>query len=254
MEIKKNLFQAASAHALCISFLAGIVAAVFLGLDKSLALAEANVRESLAVFVFLQPSVSDAQARLLMEALRSRDRDILSIAYHSREEAIQEAQKDVTLAKALLVLKENPLPSSLRVTYDDPAWLQRSAPLEIAPDMPEIQEIRWDASARSVFRSLHQWRQWFWRISALSAGLLGVGSFFGLYRFWVQRPPLAQLAWPLVLGVFGGALGVLVWTGAINQLGADAMAYRPASPSYWPILAGAIGGLACAGFGAAHEG
>jgi hypothetical protein len=253
MTIRKMLFHVSSAQILLISFSMGITTAVFMGINQSLLSAENTFRRSLGVSLFLSSTITDQEALILSDAFKTKDPEIVSIAYVSKADAAQEAQKDEVLSKTLLLLKENPLPASLQITYSDQAWLDRGAPTDALPKTSDIQEIRWDGASRSAFRALNQWRQWVTRLAVLSGGIVMLWSFVGIYRALAERLSFARLACPVLLGAFAGALSILVWRAALHQLGTDAMAYAPATRTFWPLLAGALGGLAYAGSGAKRD-
>ena len=171
MNIRQAVFQPERAHVFMISFLLGLTAALLLGIDRVLASAEESLRSQLAVAVFFQSSEPDEAARRISESLRGRDSAIESAQFISKQAALQDAQQDPALARSLMVLKDNPLPASTILRYRDEAWLERGEPAETLRGVPQIQEIRWDARARSSFRSLHQWRAWLLRLAAFSCPL-----------------------------------------------------------------------------------
>ncbi|MFA5975674.1 MAG: permease-like cell division protein FtsX [Elusimicrobiota bacterium] len=253
MTIRKMLFHASSVQVLLISFFMGITSAVYMGINQSLLSTEDVFRRSLGVSLFLSSTLTDQEALRLADTLKTQDTEIVSIAYLSKADATQEAQKDEALSKTLLLLKENPLPSSLQITYSDRAWLDRNAPTDALPKTPDIQEIRWDAASRSAFRALNQWRHWLMRLAVLSGGVVVLWSFVGIYRSLAERISFAQLACPVLVGACGGALSILAWRAALHQLGADAMTTPPMSRMAWPLLAGALSGLAYTGSGAKRE-
>ena len=253
MNFWKSIWQPAYAQLLMISFLLGMTAALFSGVERALSSAEASLRPSLQVTLVLPSSFSDAQADVFSSALRSQDPDILSTVFVSRQEALEQAQKDPVLAKSIMLLKENPLPSSILLRYDDRAWLERSEPAETLKPSADIQEILWDPRARSTFRSLHQWRVWIFRLSGLCAAMLIVWSFFGIYRFLSLRSSFSRLILTLSIGLCGAAAAAGVWFFTLQNLGADAALYWPRGLSVFPLLIGAAAGIGFFGLGARCE-
>jgi len=236
-----------------LSFLLGVTSALLLGLQQTLGSAENAVKRSMAVAVLLSGSVNDAQATALLNSLKARDPEIESAVYMSKADALQEASKDPALAKSLMLLKENPLPASFVLRYSDRAWMERSEPAEPLKSLPEIQEIRWDAQARTVFRSLVQWRAWVLRLAAFAVMMLVVWSFFGVYRFLVLRAPVQPLMIQLGVGVVGGGIAVLLWEYALRCIGTDASVFRPDGFSFLPLVTGAAVAIACFGWGVCEE-
>src|SRR5438477_42047 len=160
MEIRNAFKQALNGHVLIVTFVVGLFATVIIGLHQSLSNAEAQVKNSLAVLVFLQTNQSDDEASQLAQRIKTQDPEILTVTFTSKAQAYQDALKDPGLAKSLLLLKSNPLPASLAIRLSDRAWWERTDPTENLKSIANIQEIRWDPQARSLFRALHRWRLW----------------------------------------------------------------------------------------------
>src|SRR3954468_23804142 len=99
MEKLKVFLRAVNAHVLIVAFLIGLFAAVLIGVQQNLAQAEASLRSSLAVVVFFQNDLSDANS--VIQGLRGQDREIENIEYTSKDQAYQEALKNPSLAKSL---------------------------------------------------------------------------------------------------------------------------------------------------------
>ncbi len=234
----------ANAHVLMVSFLLGGVGALLIGLQQSLGTAEASIRPALKVAVFIQDNVPDADAQKWANALPSFDPELESVTYISRQEALQKAQANPSLAKSLLLLRENPFPASVILNYRDSAWMERPEPAITIKSQPQVQEIRWDPETRSVFRSLRQWRAWLVRLSAFAMMMLIVWCFFGIYRFLSMKAPLAELLIQLGIGLIGGSLAVATWGFALRDIGTDAALYSPAGSRFF-LAAGhrAHGGL-----------
>lgn len=230
-----------------VSFLLGLTSALLLGVERSLASAQNKLRESLVAAVFFQASLSDDEAQKISDSLTTIDPAINSVRFISRQEALMDAQNDPALSRSIVILKENPLPASAVLTYRDTGWLQRSEPGEALRTVPQIQEIRWDASTRTSFRTFHQWRAWLIRLGGFSTTMLIVWAFFGLYRFLALRSPLSELGLQILVGIVGGGIALGLWVLALNQVGVDASLYRPQSASWFPLLTGAIVGLASFG-------
>lgn len=189
MDIRTRLFTPANAHVLMVSFLLGGVGALMIGLQQSLSTVEQAVRHQLNVAVFVQSAVSDPDAANWARALPATDPDIATITFIPRDEALQRAQGNPALVKSLLLLHENPFPASVVLQYKDRAWLERPEPALALRAMPQVQEIRWDPEARSVFRSLRQWRDWLSRLTFFALLMLFVWCFFGVYRFLARHAP-----------------------------------------------------------------
>ena len=200
MNFRTLLFRPNSAHVLLMTFFMGIAAALVFGLEQTLESAEDSIKQPLLVSIFMQSSFQDDQAQKWGETLRAMDPEIENMSFISKNQALQEAQKDLALAKSLMILKENPLPASFVLRYSDRAWLERNEPADLIKSLPEIQEIRWDAQARSVFRSLHQWRAWLTRFTAFAGVILMVWAFIGMYQFLAMRASLAEFALQLMIG------------------------------------------------------
>ena len=252
MEIRRRLLTPTNAHVLMVSFLLGGVGALLIGLDQSLKTAEESIRSTLKVAIFVQSNVSDADAEKWAGSLPSLDPDLESINFVSRQEALQKAQGNPALTKSLLLLRENPFPASVILRYKDIAWLDRPEPALNIKSQAEVQEIRWDPEARSVFRSLREWRMWLVRLTAFAMILLGVWCFFGIYRFLALKAPYAELFIQLGIGLIGGSLAVATWGFALRGVGSDAALYRPETISFWPLATALMASLATFGWKVNH--
>src|SRR5438874_8387345 len=122
MEINSYFKQAVNGHVLMVAFLVGLFATVLIGLQQTLMNAEEQVKNSLAVLVFLQTNVSDTEGNQMAQTLKVQDPEIQSVSFTSRDQAYQDALKDPAFAKPLMLLKSNPLPASLSIHYSDRAW------------------------------------------------------------------------------------------------------------------------------------
>src|SRR5579872_1948515 len=112
MNFRTLLFRPHSAHVLIMTFFMGIAAALVFGLEQTLKSAEDSIKQPLLVSIFMQSSFQDDQAQKWGEKLRAMDPEIQDLNFISRDQALLEAQKDMALAKSLMILKENPLPAS----------------------------------------------------------------------------------------------------------------------------------------------
>src|SRR6266700_3434879 len=157
MIIREQLFKLVNSHVLMVSFLLGGIGALLIGLQQSLKTAEESIRPALKVVVFVQSGITEDKAKKWADTLTTADPDLESAVFISRQQALDRAQGNPALAKSLLLLRDNPFPASVLLLYKDVAWLDRPEPAVVIKNQPEIQEIRWDPEARSVFRSLHQW-------------------------------------------------------------------------------------------------
>jgi hypothetical protein len=178
----------------------------------------------------------------------SRDPEIESLVFISRQQALQDAQGNPALMQSLLLLRDNPFPASVVIRYKDLAWLDRPEPAMDLRSQPQVQEIRWDPEARSVFRSLRQWRVWLVRLTAFAMIMLMVWCFFGVYRFVALKSPVAELMIQLGIGLIGGGLAVATWGMALREVGVDAALYRPESVSFWPLLTALLASVATFGW------
>ncbi len=253
MVIREQLFKPANAHVLMVSFLLGGIGALLIGLQQSLKTAEESIRPALKVVVFVQPAITDEKAKKWADTLVTADPELQSATFISRQEALDKAQGNPTLAKSLILLRDNPFPASVVLLYKDAAWLERPEPALLFKSQPEVQEIRWDPEARSVFRSLRQWRAWLLRLSAFAVLMLTVWCFFGLYRFLAMKAPYSELFIQLGIGLIGGSLAMATWGLALRGIGQDAALYRPEFVSFWPLAAALMAALATFGWKVSHE-
>jgi cell division protein FtsX len=253
MLIRGRLFKPANAHVLMVSFLLGGVGALLIGLQQSLKTAEDSIRPALQVVVFIQPTLSDDDSKKWATTLQSMDPDLESVTYISRQDALLKAQGNPALAKSLILLHNNPFPASVVLQYKDLAWLARPEPALTLKAQPQVLEIRWDPEARSVFRSLHEWRSWLLRISAFAVMMLSVWCFFGIYRFLAMKAPFGELFIQLGMGLIGGSLATATWGFALRDIGSDAALYRPETVSFWPLAAALMAALATFGWDVSHE-
>src|SRR5579872_1409837 len=251
MNFRTLLIRPNSAHVLLMAFFMSIAAALVFGLEQTLKSAEDSIKQSLLVSVFMQSSLSDEQAQKWGSQLQTKDSEIQNVNFISKDQALQEAQKDPSLARSLMILKENPLPSTFVLRYSDRAWLERDELATLLKSLPEIQEIRWDSQSRSVFRSLHQWRAWLIRFSAFSGVLLIVWAFMGIYQFLALRASLTEFAIQLLIGAVGGSIALALWGYTLQGLGPDAGVFRPSWFSMIPMLTGLVVAIGC--FGWSHH-
>ena len=242
-----NVWRPGHLHVLITSFVIGLFASVLIGLQQALAKAEASVKNSLSAVVFLQDAVPDRALAALADTFKAQDPEIVSITFTSKDQALQEAMKDPHLAKSLMLLKANPLPASFQLRYSDRAWWERFEPAETLRGQSAIQEIRWDAQAHSVFRSLRGWRLWTLRFSAFMGLILGVWAFIGLYRFLSLHGKAPELLMGLGLGWAGGALAWGLWSMGLRSIKADLSVLQPFWVWLLPMAAGAVAALCCFG-------
>jgi hypothetical protein len=231
-----------------VSFLLGGTGALMIGLQQSLRSVEQAIRPELTVAVFIQGNISDQEAATWANALPASDPEIISAKFVSRADALQKAQANPALVKSLLLLRENPFPASVVLQYSDRAWLERPEPALALRSMRQVQEIRWNPEARSVFRSLRQWRAWLARLTVFALIMLFVWCFFGLYRFLAMKAPFPHLLMQLGIGLIGGSLAVTTWGLALRGIGNDAALYKPEAVSFWPLVAAIMAALATFGW------
>src|SRR4051812_45683517 len=87
---------------------AALLGTLLAGLDRTLAQAQNALRPSLRVLVFMQNTWPDSQANEWGKKLRDQNPDIQNISFISRDQAYQEAVKEISVARALVLLRENP--------------------------------------------------------------------------------------------------------------------------------------------------
>jgi cell division protein FtsX len=253
MKFREQFFKPANAHVLMVSFLLGGIGALLIGLQQTLRTAEESIRPALKAVIFIQSNVTDDNAKKWADSLVLVDPEIQSATFISRQEALHAAQGNPALAKSLLLLRDNPFPASVVLLYKDSAWLSRPEPAMMLKNQSQVQEIRWDPEARSVFRSLRQWRVWLLRLSAFAVLMLAVWCFFGIYRFFAMKTPYAELFIQLGIGLIGGSLAMATWGFALRGIGQDAALYRPESVSIWPLVTALMAALATFGWKVSRE-
>jgi cell division protein FtsX len=252
MNFLKRFWRAYNSHVLIVAFLIGLFGALLVGLQQTLASAEESVKSALMVVVFLQNGLSAQDADAWVAKARGDDAEILSAEYTSKEAAYQAAMKDPKLAKSLQLLKANPLPASFAVRYSDRAWAERADPAQALSSAGDIQEIRWDPQAQSLYRSLHRWRMWTLRFSAFVGMVLAVWAMIGLYRFLSLNSDFAEIAALLGVGLLGGALAWGLWSLGLRSIQADISAIHPATVWSIPIVIGIVSALGCFGLEVRH--
>jgi hypothetical protein len=247
MNFLKLLWRTYSAHVLMVAFLVGLFGAVLIGVQQSLASAESSLDASLSAVVFLQSTISDAEAGSLQETLRAQDPEIRSAEYLSRAQAYEEAMKNPALAKSLSLLKSNPLPPSITIRFSERALWERADPTEKIRSVNGLQEIRWDAQALSLYRNLHRWRMWGIRLSGFIAMMLLVWAFIGLYRVLAQQAAWLDVMSQLVVGAIGGALAWGVWGISLKSIQLDLPFIQPIYMQLLPLFIGIVAALGCYG-------
>jgi cell division protein FtsX len=253
MMIYKKIFTPARAHVLMLSFFMGGAAAFVAGAQESLFFVESSIQPNLKVLLFLQPTVDEAAAKTWVNALSDNDPQVESAIFVSREETLEKAQGNPALVKSLMLLRENPFPSSVLLRYRDIAWLERPEPAMALRSAPEVLEIRWDPEARTTFRTLRQWRMWLMRISIFALVILGIWCTFGVYRFWAARAKAAEMIAQLGTGLLGGGLALVMLAFSLRALGVDAALFKPSSMSVWPLLVSGMSAIATFGWKGSHE-
>jgi cell division protein FtsX len=250
MDNLKIFWRAINGHVLIVAFLIGLFSAVLIAVQQNLSKAEASLRSSLGVVVFLQKDLPDAQNR--MQTLRSQDPEIESILYTSKEQAYQEALKNPSLAKSLQLLRANPVPPSFTLQYSERAWWERLDPAEKLKTIDQAQEIRWDPRAQALFRSLHRWRLWSLRFSAFLGIILAIWSLIGVYRFLALQSRFQEIAVHLGVGLVGGGLAWGIWTLGLRSIQADISTLHPSWVWAAPLLIGSIAAVGCFGLDLKH--
>ena len=189
-----------------------------------------DVRQSLQVSVFLQPSVDAGQAAALADTLRG-DADVAAVELRTPDQGLAELHERGGLGEAVdaldsLGLDENPLPYLLLVT---PAGDERLL-ADRLQSLPQADVVQHDAAWRE---RLDGWLRFGLRLAAVLAVLLGLGAalvvgntvrldiqqrreeigvlqLLGATDGFIRRPFLYLGAW---YGLAAGALALLVLTG-----------------------------------------
>jgi len=164
--------------------LSGSLAGVLSIADTQLRHKESKARESLLLVAYLNPDVSEAAGTELSQSISKLDSEILETRYQSKEEALRAAQANPAWAKALMLMKGNPLPSTVSIRFSDAVWLTHADPAQLLKETVEIAEVRWDAALRDAFRYYATWRE---RIRWAYGGLIGVFVFWGGSLYWQKR-------------------------------------------------------------------
>jgi cell division protein FtsX len=227
MEMFKQFWRANYAHVLITSFVVGLFVSVLISIHQTLARAEGSIKASLRVVTFLRDSVSEQEAADLGESIKLQDAELQEVSYTSKQAAMDEAMKDPGLAKSLMLLNSNPLPASFQLRYSDRAWWDRFEPAEKLRGHEAIQEIRWDAQAHALFRSLHGWRLWAMRFSGFVGVILLVWALMGLYRFLLVHGEPRDLGLTLAVGWAGGALAWGLWGLGVRSFQPDLSLFQP---------------------------
>lgn len=176
--VKNDFFQIG-----VVLILAGLLVGVLSTADRELKKKESFARENLLLVAYLTPS-ADANGATLAGDLAKKDPLILQARFQSKADALQIAQSNPAWAKALMMIKGNPLPSTISITYGDKAWTERSDPAVFLKESPEIAEVRWDVSLRDSFRYVQMWRG---RIFAAYGGVLILLGFWGFFLLLQKR-------------------------------------------------------------------
>ena len=177
-------------HSSVILVLASSLAVFLFIANRELLQRERTAREGLVAVAYLETSFPDADAAKWIQTVRAELPEALKIDYISKAEALQTAQADPSLAKALVMLKDNPLPSTLTIRFSDEAWLHEADPADALKAHTEVSEIRWNPILRDAFRTAKMWRkhihQAAWGLGVL-LGIWIIGS-CRLGKFTLKTP------------------------------------------------------------------
>ncbi len=146
-------------HSFFVLCLAAALAVFLMAADHELLKRERAARESLVAVAYLETSFPDKDGATWVEKARAQLPEAIKIDFISKADALQTAQSDPSLAKALLMLKDNPLPSSVSVRFSDDAWLYQADPADALKALAEISEIRWNPAVRDALRATKVWRR-----------------------------------------------------------------------------------------------
>ncbi len=232
-------------HAFVVSFLVTLLALFIVEGYQRLGQESRHIKEGLVVVVFLQNSLSDAQALGWLDQFKLQDKDIESAVLTTKEQAFQKAALDPMLAKSLQLLKENPLPASVVIHYSDTAWMQSVAPVERLKVLPSITEIRWDPQVLSTWQSVERWRIAIRRLALLLLGVVGLWACAGIYRFFVLHLLPGEMILHVGWGLLGGGIAEAVWLQTLRTAFENSAMTVSSS---LPLGAGIAGALACLGF------
>ena len=232
------------------AFLVTLLAVFLVEAYQRLGFEARHQKDGLAVVVFLQTSLTDAQAQAWVEQLHQQDKEIESLVLTTKEQAYKKAAEDPTLAKSLLLLKENPQPATVVVRYSDQAWLQPVSPVERLKVLPSMGEIRWDPQTLSGWLSLQRWRRALRHLAMLLIALVGFWAFMGIYRALSLRLPLREIFLHVGWGLIGGSAAAAVWLATLRAAFEDS---AMSLSSWLPLGAGVAGALACIGIRFSHD-
>jgi hypothetical protein len=253
MKIAGSLFRFAHVHIFIVSFLLTFSVACFLGFHQALSAARDGFRESLQLSAFLQPTILDADGQKIADSIKAGDPEVQSVAFVSKAQALELAQKDPFLAKSLMLLKDNPLTGEVQVHYSERAWLERPDFGQTLGSIPQIQEIHWNVQARDSFRSVSQWEKWLAQAGGCLLGFFFVWMLAGLYRILSARISFVEVLIALLVGMLGAGGAMALWTFTFKSLGPEAAAIGPRHSSLLPLLTGIIVSVALSGWGKQNE-
>jgi cell division transport system permease protein len=143
-----------------------LLPACLLVLNSSLDSAVDSFRSTARVTLYLEASISDAQAQAVSDRLLARD-DVVGVEYISAAQALQEFSAATGLRTVLAGLGENPLPASI--------VLQPSA-----ADSSLVGELARYAASLSEVDSVQADESWIQRAEAIASTLGFLGQSLGL--------------------------------------------------------------------------
>lgn len=253
MNIRQHVMTMHTLHLILLCFLLGTAAVFVVGVLDTLQIAETFIRQNLKVVVLIQPAVADDAAKKWADGLLTQDPEIESVTFVSKAEALEKAQGNPALVKSLILLRENPLPSSVIIRYKDRVWLERPEPVAGIQPAPEIQEMRWDPEKRSTFQAIRQWRVWLLRIALLAVILLVVWTATGIYHALSVPPARVEVLVQLGAGFLGAGLALLVIGLSLQKVGGEAFLYKPHLNTPWPWITGLLTSVATLGWTVTDE-
>ena len=251
--MRTSFFRPATLHAFFAGFLLSTLAFFLSGLYHISAATENNLRENLFVTIFLRPALTDMDGAAVAKSIQDGDKEVVSTSFVSKEEALQQAERDPVLSKSLMLLKENPLPAFVTVRYSDAAWLQRDNPGEMLTGISQMQEMKWNPLNRAAFRKAHAWRR---MAEATSIGLAVVLLFWfiaGVLHFVSSHLRFEHLFSGALAGALGAGSAWLAEVFLIQRFGGEGTGILSAQLSLLPIITGIIIGMTLSGWGGRVE-
>jgi cell division protein FtsX len=223
-----------------LAFSLGLISLMVQGVFDALSRAESGC--SLTAAVFLKPSVTDGEAKNFAQTLRALAPGIGKIDYHSRDEALLEAQNDPTLAGALALIKGNPLPAYYVLQWRGISFLRNGTITQIS-SQPSVQEVRWNPDNLALAGKLRSMRVAFLRISLIIGICFFVWISTRVLCILKQKTGYQTVLRSMGYGLLGGATALIVWMVIAHRLPGEAAPFIPGVFHWSPLFVGALSGL-----------